>query len=346
LYWFTDTFILMRKRYLITGLIIGILLSSISLSAQETQVSRVIRWVEDDLKSLSGKKISDTSAVKSLHFNNAVYSYPDTLLPFYFEVVDDPAISAGSKIKIENFIFKPVPANSGLPSEIIESLGDNIEVNAHIAYIKKKPVLSYSLLPLRRNPESGQVEKLVYFTYKISHPDRTSTQNLSGTKSYLQSSVLKTGKWVKLSIREDGIYKLSYSELVSMGLTNPSNPKIFGNGGRMLSMNSAEPRPDDLVENAIMIEMGADEIFNEGDYLLFYGKGPGEWKYHPGEEMFLHTRHLYTDAAYYYLTSDVGIGKSIALEAQSTQSESDRANSRDFTLTGSEVIKFGKRKLK
>jgi len=323
LYWFTDTFILMRKRYLITGLIIGILLSSISLSAQETQVSRVIRWVEDDLKSLSGKKISDTSAVKSLHFNNAVYSYPDTLLPFYFEVVDDPAISAGSKIKIENFIFKPVPANSGLPSEIIESLGDNIEVNAHIAYIKKKPVLSYSLLPLRRNPESGQVEKLVYFTYKISHPDRTSTQNLSGTKSYLQSSVLKTGKWVKLSIREDGIYKLSYSELVSMGLTNPSNPKIFGNGGRMLSMNSAEPRPDDLVENAIMIEMGADEIFNEGDYLLFYGKGPGEWKYHPGEEMFLHTRHLYTDAAYYYLTSDVGIGKSIALEAQSTQSESD-----------------------
>jgi len=138
---------------------------------------------------------------------------------------------------------------------------------------------------------------------------------------YAGSSCLSSGHWIKVKITEDGIYKLTYSQLVSMGITNPSNPRVFGNGGKMLPLNSALPRPDDLTENAIWIEKGTDGIFNQGDYILFYGKAPGEWRYNSDEQMFLHERHLYSNAAYYYITSDAGIGKSIALTEQITEPE-------------------------
>ncbi len=138
---------------------------------------------------------------------------------------------------------------------------------------------------------------------------------------YAGSSCLSSGHWIKMKITEDGIYKLTYSQLVSMGITNPSNPRVFGNGGNMLPMNSAMPRPDDLTENAIWVEKGTDGIFNQGDYILFYGKGPGEWSYNSDEQMFLHTKHLYSNATYYYITSDAGIGKSIALVEQITEPE-------------------------
>lgn len=138
---------------------------------------------------------------------------------------------------------------------------------------------------------------------------------------YAGSSCLSTGYWVKVKVPEDGIYKITYSQLVSMGITDPSNPRVFGNGGMMLPMNSAFIRPDDLTENAIWIEKGTDGIFNQGDYLLFYGKGPGEWKYDEDEQMFLHARHLYSNAAYYFITSDAGAGKFVPLLDQITEPE-------------------------
>ena len=72
-----------------------------------------------------------------------------------------------------------------------------------------------------------------------------------------------------------------------------------------------------------------DEEFNEGDYLLFYGKGPGDWEYHAGDQMFLYTKHLYSDAAFYFITSDVGTGKEIDLMEQSAQDETDTISSFD-----------------
>ena len=42
---------------------------------------------------------------------------------------------------------------------------------------------------------------------------------------------------------------------------------------------NAEPRYDDLIENSIYMNKGTDGIFNQGDYILFYGKGPVTWTY-------------------------------------------------------------------
>ncbi len=164
-----------------------------------------------------------------------------------------------------------------------------------------------------------QISRVNYSEYTpIDSSDETGKQK---AEKNTESSCLSNGHWVKVRITKDGIYKLTYSDLVSMGITNPSNPRVFGNGGKMLSFNSSLPRPDDLVENALCIEKGSDGIFNQGDYILFYGKGPGEWEYNSDEQMFLHHKHLYSDATYYFITSDAGIGKSITLLEQVTEPE-------------------------
>jgi hypothetical protein len=124
-------------------------------------------------------------------------------------------------------------------------------------------------------------------------------------------SVLSSGKWFKIKILKDGIYKLTYEDLKSMGFTDPSAVRIFGNGGTMLPMMNSEPRYDDLAENSIYLYNGSDGTFGAGDYILFYGHGPVKWKLNTLSGMFEHSMNLYSDAAYYFITADAGEGKKV-----------------------------------
>ena len=130
--------------------------------------------------------------------------------------------------------------------------------------------------------------------------------------SYSSSSVLSSGQWFKIAVVQDGIYRIDYSQLKQLGLTDPSNPKIFGNNFGQLSYYNNDPKPDDLDEIGIYKNTGSDGIFNEGDYLLFFGQGTGRWKFDPsaGDYDFVH--HNYSDTAYYFLTSGGTPAKKIA----------------------------------
>jgi hypothetical protein len=45
--------------------------------------------------------------------------------------------------------------------------------------------------------------------------------------SFATSSRLSTGNWVKIRIPSTGIYKLTYSDLVNMGIQKPEKAKIY-----------------------------------------------------------------------------------------------------------------------
>jgi hypothetical protein len=125
------------------------------------------------------------------------------------------------------------------------------------------------------------------------------------------SSVLATGTWYKIKIKKDGIYKLTYEDINGMGFSRPEDVRIFGNGGKMLPLMNSEPRPDDLVENAIYMNKGSDGIFNQGDFILFYGKGPVTWSFNEVSGLFEHQLNQYSDVSYYFVTTDAGVGKKI-----------------------------------
>ena len=131
------------------------------------------------------------------------------------------------------------------------------------------------------------------------------------TENYSSSSVLSSGKWFKIAVTKDGIYRIDYQKLKQLGLENPSNPRIFGNNCGQLSYFNDGSNPDDLKEIAIYLNNGSDGIFNEGDYLLFYCKGTHRWIYDDINNDFIYLRHNYSDTAFYFLTSSGSPGKRI-----------------------------------
>lgn len=124
------------------------------------------------------------------------------------------------------------------------------------------------------------------------------------------TSVLSKGNWFKIAVTEDGVYRIDYSKLKQIGLINPSNPKLFGNNMGQLSYYNNSPKPDDLKEMAIYIS-GNDDVLNEGEYILFFGKASHRWIYNETDRTYDFLRHNYSDTAYYFLTSEVSGGKRI-----------------------------------
>jgi len=144
--------------------------------------------------------------------------------------------------------------------------------------------------------------------------------------SYVDNSILATGSWVKLKVKNDAIYKITYNDLMQYGISpssiDPRKIKIYGNGGGMLPENNAEPNYDDLIENAIYVYGEADGQFDSGDYILFLGQSPVKWAYDSIHKVFNHIKHYYSDESYYFLTynNDVNPGKRITPRTSSTQS--------------------------
>jgi hypothetical protein len=133
--------------------------------------------------------------------------------------------------------------------------------------------------------------------------------NLSGQVP-AESSVLSSGKWFRIAVTEDGIYRIDYSRLKQLGLENPSHPQIYSNNQGQLSYYNDDLKPDDLKESAIYLS-GADNELDEGEYLLFFARGTGRWIFNYETKDYDYLRHNYSDTAFYFITSGNAPGKII-----------------------------------
>ncbi|HEX2921356.1 MAG TPA: type IX secretion system sortase PorU [Bacteroidales bacterium] len=130
-----------------------------------------------------------------------------------------------------------------------------------------------------------------------------STRLAGSVEDYSQSSVLSSGKWFKIAVTYDGVYRIDYSQLVLAGLDDPSSPKIYSNNKGQLSYYNDGTAPDDLAEIAVFRNTGTDGVLNGGDYILFYGQGTQRWTYEASTGEYSFNRHNYSDTAYYFITS-------------------------------------------
>ena len=120
--------------------------------------------------------------------------------------------------------------------------------------------------------------------------------------NYAENSVLSSGKWIQIQVKENAVYKLTYDEIKKMGIDDPSKVKIYGYGAWVLDEDFKKPYIDDLPEVAVWINKGSDNIFNSGDYLLFYGRGTTKWIYNTSTDFFEHENNPYSTFGSYFLT--------------------------------------------
>lgn len=196
---------------------------------------------------------------------------------------------------------------------------------------------SLCIYPVQYNPLTKQVKKILYIRLRVvfgSNPiflnkklnneeilflsgdiavnSKTalnwSTIEFNSLKDnpLLQNSVFAASDFYRIEIKESGIYKIDKNLLQQIGINvnniDPRKIHIYGNGGNELPYNNSVQVPLDIVENRIYVEGEDDGVFNDNDYILFYGVSANDWEYYPNEQTFRHYLNHYSVSNYYFIT--------------------------------------------
>ena len=163
--------------------------------------------------------------------------------------------------------------------------------------------------------------------------------------SYAQvnNSVLANGTWFKFSVDTTGVFKIDRNLLQQIGIStsglNPRKIHIYGNGGQLLPEVNSDFRYEDLQENAIYIEGENDGSFDNGDYILFYAKGPHDWENKTSANTIRHRQNIFSDKGYYFITANEIDGKRIQPKAQNTNTPSTTITTfDDYTFIEEEEV--------
>lgn len=242
-----------------------------------------------------------------LSFEDADYP-SDPKLPVISKSVKLSSTDPREIYYFDNLKYEEIPDSLLADIELPESIPTDLD-KIKLYYGRGEKYLSFSICPLRINEYSGKLERLLSYAIKDSIDYNKHLSTKLKAANALENSVLASGDWYKLKVITTGIYKLTYSDLKGMGITNPANIRVYGNGGKQLSFLNSDPRPVGLNEIPIYINKGNDASFDNGDYILFYAQGPVSWSMESLSGDFSYFRqhlHDYSDAAYYFLTCDKG----------------------------------------
>ena len=314
------------KRFLVT---LMLLMSLLSFSQKGKIKSFQLSWdMEKEIQFSNGGRFICPVVVSNFIDNNGVPSFSSNW----------PVSKSVNKVShtIENIVYEKVDKKY-LNAVAVEKIPSAIESRLDISKARNDQSLSLSLTPMIRL--GGVVKKVVSF-------DLVYTLSTVASKSYrtsaVQSSVLSSGSWYKFAIDKTGVFKIDYNFLKDLGISldglNPKNIKIYGNGGSMLPQKNEDSRIDDLQENSIFVSGEEDGVFNQNDYILFYGQGPDYWKTDSEDEIY-HVKNIYSDESYYFLNVDSGSGMRLSESANVTGVATDFiTNFKDYIFKEDDVI--------
>ncbi len=244
---------------------------------------------------------------RSLNFDGATFN--EDLIPVFVETLPLPAGAKDLHVELLNIQTEPLS-----DQELVyhpEKITSNFKVSSQIVSRRKSSSVSISIVPIRRN--GAGFEKLVSFN--LSTTPVSGTLARSTPRLHTRTSVLSSGTWYKMGVVQNGVHKISYQQLKDMGMDvdniDPRTLRLYGNGGGQLPYANYVPRYDDLQENSIQVVGENDGIFNNTDYILFYGSDQTTWTLDPSTAKFSHQLNGFSDTTYYFLSTDLGTGKRI-----------------------------------
>lgn len=200
----------------------------------------------------------------------------DSMLPRYSEVVplESDYRLYDYTVTLEYPEYAPLTqAESQVVARFDSLVGEHIQVSTFVGVQRKMGVLDLSFCPIIR--KDGKYQKLLSArititpTPKPHSPRRASASDVQDAR-YASHSVLASGKWVKVSVTQDGIYALTRARLRRMGFANPDQVRLFGYGGyRQRELIQADTDYDDLQEIPLYKQ--------DDDTWLFWANGLVYW---------------------------------------------------------------------
>lgn len=278
------------------------------LTAQNIVFSDSIFWQSNKTFVDNEKNISDI-----LSFDG-VYNRSLDELPVYYKRVpinNKVEIVSISLLKADYQVVNKVDYQQ---VRNVNKITTEPETNAWTSVFRKQEYLSFELVPLRNNPTTGELERLVYFEYKVNFRE---VPVIKSQPKYASSSSMSIGRWYKIKVSQTGIYKLTYQQLTEMGFTNMSNIGVFGYGG-MVPKTAGALIADDLPERPVYIgDQNSNSVFDSGDYLLFYADGPNRINF-SASAAFTHDFHNYSNYAYYFVSDKGSFKQPVAASSVSS----------------------------
>lgn len=223
-------------------------------------------------------------------------SRSDSLLPVCTAVVDLPAdyMNYSYSAHIEYPEFQMMTAEEVERYMIDAKYGDLPELpspECRVGVQAKRPQLDVVFLPVvMRGGQYYRINSYKLVVDKTAAMHRVQATRTTGER-YASNSVLAQGRWVRVSVKENGIHKITDNELKKMGFQNPDSVRMFGYGGHILPENGIENLLDDLQEIPLWREKG---------YVLFNANGIVKWNYSNG--YFVHEQNVYSNYGCYFLT--------------------------------------------
>ena len=274
------------------------------------------------------------------------------LLSTQAEKVNEDELFVVQKVKLNNYslpivTLKDIKTVSVLSNIVKDKtkIPTNFEPKIYISK-ERKNAIAIILVPQYIQNLDGSITKLVDYKLDVQETNTNALNKTTGARIYANNSVLATGDWYQISVTENGVYKISFDFLNSLGLNasaiNPANIRLFGNGGEMLAEDNAVFRNDDLVENSIQVVDGGDGKMDQGDYILFYANGPHSIIKDSVKKLFAHQYNIYNEASYYFLNFDKGAGKRIQLENTPTTSTQIVTSFNEFQFHEKDSVNIGR----
>ena len=315
-----------KNPWVILGIFSLILFQIIDIQAQKIQKNISIQW-------LSPVSYT-TDRDETLTFMVFVGSVEDAefpVLPAYYDHFPVSADFADYSVTASNAVYQPLSEEEKalMPKNFRRS---EIEYKVTTVYEKMKPYAAVSFTPVRVN--GGRYEKLV--SVSLSIEGRNVRKGGVPIRAYADHSVLRSGNWYRVTVAKTGVYKVTYNDLSSLGVSlsqlSSDNIAIFGNGGGMLPETNSIPRPDDLLELPIEMHDGGDHSFDAGDYFLFYAEGPHSWSL--SSDQCTHQFNLYASTASYFINVDAGVGQKLRVETEDNSAMTPTATASTYTAYG------------
>ncbi|MBA3664066.1 MAG: type IX secretion system sortase PorU [Bacteroidetes bacterium] len=299
---------------------------------------------------IMGSSEADSVTVK-VEVKNAQYDASKQNLPYYVISHKTPySQTAAPHLIIKKTQIVTEPHASVIKKFLNRFVTNDFELKSIASLAAGENLNSHRLYPFRLN-SSSQVEELIDYEISWQVSANSNRQLLSQSASFANASVLASGTWYKIGLTKSGVYKIDKTFLANMGINvatlDPKNIRIYGNGGKTVPELNSDFRYDDLQENSIQVMGESDGIFDNSDYVLFYGTSVNPWVPVSGERMpFKRLRNYYSDTSFYFLNVDLGPGKRIVTKPSSvlpptlSTSSFDYYNFHELDLTN--FIKSGR----
>ncbi|MBK8921605.1 MAG: type IX secretion system sortase PorU [Saprospirales bacterium] len=284
-----------------------------ALSAQNPiTIQRQLNWAAGPYRHV----LSNGETVEQWRFEGGSFSDAAPTLPLFIERF---ALPGRSRLSVELISVQYEPLVLGATPDA-GVLGDDLNIQASVEQERDRFFGRIKFYPIRKAGNGFERVTAFRLTVRIV-PEPEPVKPRGGPFTY--TSALSAGILYKFGVGQSGVYKLDFNFLKNeLGISNlesidPRQIRLFGNGGAMLPEKTNDQRPDDLVENAIVVVGEADGKFDNNDYILFYATGPSPWSYRSANndtELTIR-QHLYDRYAYYFIKTGDGPGLRVQEQA-------------------------------